>query len=33
MRLAKRLASYHVKTIEPAFVKQAEILMACIDCA
>ena len=24
--LAKRLASYHVKTIEPAFIKQAEIL-------
>jgi uncharacterized protein Yka (UPF0111/DUF47 family) len=24
--LAKRLSSYHVKTIEPAFVKQAEIL-------
>ncbi len=26
--LAKRLASYHVKTLEPAFVKQAEILVA-----
>lgn len=26
--LAKRLASYHVKTLEPAFVKQAEILMS-----
>jgi uncharacterized protein Yka (UPF0111/DUF47 family) len=25
--LAKRLASYHVKTLEPAFVKQAEILV------
>jgi uncharacterized protein Yka (UPF0111/DUF47 family) len=25
--LAKRLASYHVKALEPAFVKQAEILM------
>ncbi len=25
--LAKRLSSYHVKTIEPAFVKQAEILV------
>ncbi len=25
--LAKRLASYHVKSLEPAFVKQAEILM------
>jgi uncharacterized protein Yka (UPF0111/DUF47 family) len=25
--LAKRLASYHVKTIEPAFIKQTEILM------
>src|SRR3954464_9173067 len=25
--LAKRLGSYHVKTLEPAFVKQAEILM------
>ncbi len=24
--LAKRLSSYHVKTIEPAFIKQAEIL-------
>jgi uncharacterized protein len=27
--LAKRLASYHVKKVEPAFVKQAEILMQC----
>jgi len=25
--LAKRLASYHVKSVEPAFVKQTEILM------
>ena len=25
--LAKRLASYHVRTLEPAFVKQSEILM------
>ncbi|HEY4329475.1 MAG TPA: DUF47 family protein, partial [Phycisphaerae bacterium] len=25
--LAKRLSSYHVKVLEPAFVKQAEILM------
>ncbi len=25
--LAKRLASYHVKTVEPAFVKQTEILV------
>jgi len=25
--LAKRLASYHVKTLEPAFVKQSEILV------
>src|ERR1051325_6990840 len=25
--LAKRLGSYHVKTIEPAFVKQTEILV------
>jgi uncharacterized protein Yka (UPF0111/DUF47 family) len=25
--LAKRLASYHVKSLEPAFVKQSEILM------
>src|SRR4051812_2248066 len=25
--LAKRLASYHVKTLEPAFIKQAEILV------
>jgi uncharacterized protein Yka (UPF0111/DUF47 family) len=25
--LAKRITSYHVKTIEPAFVKQAEILV------
>jgi uncharacterized protein len=25
--LAKRLSSYHVRTLEPAFVKQAEILM------
>lgn len=27
--LAKRLAVYHVKTVEPAFVKQTEILMQC----
>jgi uncharacterized protein Yka (UPF0111/DUF47 family) len=27
--LAKRLASYHVKKVEAAFVKQAEILMQC----
>src|SRR5213596_4192857 len=25
--LAKRLASYHVKSLEPAFVKQSEILL------
>src|SRR4051812_45497670 len=25
--LAKRLGSYHVKTLEPAFVKQADILL------
>ena len=25
--LAKRLGSYHVKTLEPAFIKQAEILL------
>jgi uncharacterized protein Yka (UPF0111/DUF47 family) len=27
--LGKRLSSYHVKTVEPAFVKQAEILVQC----
>ena len=27
--LAKRLGSYHVKMMEPAFVKQAEILVQC----